>query len=180
MRRFLIFTSIFIFIACASNQANKIRKSEVDMSGGTYKRKSWDDTLTFKRTSWYLGANLAYDVLIARLDKTSPFAFWLDNNQDQYATECREFYIALIYTNAMSILHNLETPAAIRNQITNLGFEEVSVSHFQANVRAHGVYGDWHLKSHKTMGFCYKNMSQIPDQIPISLPGFNMQNILHK
>lgn len=180
MRRFLVILNLLVLSACATNQANKVRQSELDMSGGSYETKTWKDTLEFKRTSWFLGANLGYDVLIAKLDKNSPFAFWLGNNQEQYATNCRELYIALIYTNSMSMLYTFETPAAIRTQITQLGFEEVSISHFHANIRAHQIFGQWHLRNHKAAGFCYKKMSSRPQEIPLTLPGFETQNLLHK
>ena len=178
MRRVLTIGFIIILAACASNTTNRVSKTNVSMSGGEYEQKSWDETLEFKRTSWYIGASLAYDIMIARLDKQSPFRYWLENNQEKLITECKDLYVALIYTNSMSNLLKLQSPAYIRKQITDIGFEEVTMASFQANMSAHNIFGQWHLRNHKFSGFCYKKMSSIPEQISISLPGFKTRNIL--
>lgn len=179
MRGFIKLLPLFLLMACATGPTNKVRQKTVTLTGGVYERKAWDDSLNFSRTSWYLGASLSYDVWLVKLDKNSPFRFWMGNNKEDYAN-CREFYAGLFYSNTMSTQINVESVAAIKKQISDLGFEEVSLNNFKANISAHSVYQDWHLRNHRVAGFCYKKMSSIPSEIPITLPGFKTINAIVK
>lgn len=177
MRRYISLIILLFVSSCAVGPSNRINQTEINISGGNYKRKSWDDTLYFKRTSWYIGAIMAYDLWIAKVDKNSPFRYWLESNKEDYAS-CSEFYIGLIYSDNGSILLDLESPASIRKQISELGFEIVSTPQFRMYLAAHTVFQQWQLKRHKISGFCYKKMAGAPKEIPISLPGFKTINIL--
>ena len=177
MRGFITIFLLLLVSSCASGPSNKVRQKEIGITGGNFERKSWDDTLTFNRTSWYIGASLSYDLWLAKIDKSSPFTNWLESNKNQYG-ECREFYVGLIYTNNLSTSVSLESPASIKKQITELGFDEVSISPFKSHLSAHIVSQQWHLRNHKVAGFCYKKMSSIPKEIPISLPGYKTINAL--
>lgn len=184
MQRILIVLTLMAFVGACASSSSRATHSKVTMTGGHYQLKSWDDTLIFSRVSWYIGAIMGYDVLMAKLDKTSPFANWLGNDKEKISNECHDFYITLIYTNTNSMMLNLASPADIKKQIVDLGYEEVSILDFKTNMAAHDIYGQWHLNNHKFSGFCYKhksnkNISVIPKQIPISLPGFKTQNIVN-
>lgn len=177
MHRFISIIILLLFSSCASGPVNKVRQKEIELTGGIFERKSWDDTLSFKRTSWYVGASLSYDIWLARIDKNSPFTYWMENNKEQYGS-CREFYVGLIYSNSASNLVDLESPASLKKQFADLGFEVVSLSQFRSHLAAHTVFQQWHLRNHRITGFCFKKPSSIPKEIPIFLPGFKTINIL--
>jgi hypothetical protein len=167
------------FLSCATSE-NLVRQSNVIFPGGSFKERTWNDKLDFRRTSWYISSTLAYDVLIARLDSTSPFSLWLESNQKMVADNCRDFYVMLMYTNTNSLILDLESPSEIRKQMTDIGFEEVSIAAYRSYLAAHPIFSDWHLKNHKIAGFCYKNLSNVPKQIFLSLPGFKSIDIISK
>lgn len=177
MRGFIVLIVLVFITSCASGPTNKTSQKEIDLTGGLFERKSWDDSMTFKRTSWYIGATLSYDIWLAKIDKSSPFTNWMENNKEANS-ECREFFVGLIYSNNASTLVNLQSVANIKKQITELGYEEVTLSNFKSHLATHDVYQQWHLRNHRLAGFCYKKMSSIPEEIPVSLPGFRTINII--
>lgn len=180
MRRFLIYTFLLSLISCAMGPANSTKQTHISVTGGNYQQKSWDDSLVFKRTSWFMGATMAYDILITKLDKNSPFSYWLESDQDKFANECSEVYIALIYSYIGSINLDIQSTARITKQISDIGFEEIAAASFRNNIGAHNVFNMWHLGHHKIAGFCYKKLSGAPQEIPVAMPGFKTINILSK
>lgn len=177
MHRFITILLLLAFSSCASGPINKTQQNDIHMTGGHFERKSWDDTLVFKKTSWYLGATLGYDLLLTRIDKSSPFNNWLESNSKD-VQNCKEFYVGLIYSYNRSLMFDLESPVYIKNQISELGFKEISIPQFRSHLAAHTVFQQWNLKRYKIAGFCFDKMSSIPKEIPISLPGFKTINVL--
>lgn len=180
MRGLIKFLPFFLLIACASKgPTNTIRQKKTTLSGGVYERKSWDDSLEFSRSSFYIDTTLAYDIWLTRLDKNSPFFNWMGSNKTT-ALECREFYVGLIYSNTISTQINIASVTSIKAQINKLGFTEMVMPDFKRHISAHNVFQNWHLRGHKVAGFCFSKMSSIPKEIPINLPGFNTINAVVK
>lgn len=177
MCRFITVFLLLLISSCASGPSAKIRQKDISFSGGNFEYKSWDDSLKFKRTSWYVGATMAYDLWLARIDKNSPFTYWMENNREQYQ-KCREFYVALLYTSRGSRLLDVESPVFIKKQIAEVGFETVTLSQFRNHMAVHTVFQQWNLKKYKIAGFCYNKQSPLPKEIPITLPGYNTINAL--
>ena len=67
--------------------------------------------------------------------------------------------------------------AEIKAQVLKLGYKEVSVASFKDHVSSHYVYEQWHLTTHKLVGFCYQGIGTPSDIINISIPGFNQVNV---
>ena len=153
---------------------NRADKMNVRLKGGTYEKKQWSDTLEFKRTSFYAGAKLNHDVIITRLDKTSPFYNWM-GEQKSLLTDCTEVFVTLFYKD-MNAFRAVPI-SYMRDQIIKRGYEEIVIQNFAYNLRQHYAFGQWVLNDHKIYGYC--NRSGIKtEKIHFSMPGFKEVNLL--
>jgi hypothetical protein len=178
MRGLIIVMGVIAFItSCASTRSNnKVTHTDVTFTDGVYKDKEWDEDLDFYRTSWYKGATLTYDLLLAKVDKNSAYANWLESSKESYGKKCKEFYIAMLYSGDQEPT----SIAKIKSGITNSGFKEVSVAQFKAHISSSYVFEQWHLQRHKLVGYCYEGIGSPEDFINITLPGFKEENVLPK
>lgn len=166
-----------LVVSCASTTSNnKTTHTNVRFSDGVYEDKQWSEDLDFYRTSWYKGATLSYDLLLAKVDKSSPYANWFESSKDSYANKCKRFYVGLLYSSDLE-------PASItriKSQISNKGYKTISISQFKSHISSHYVFEQWHLQRHKVVGFCYEGIGEPADRINITLPGFKEENVLSK
>lgn len=177
MRRYISLLIMVIVVACASGPTTQINQTLITFTGGNFHDKSWDDSLKFHRTSWYLGATLVYDLWLAKVDKDSPFTYWMGSNRENNL-KCREFYIGLFYAYTYSIQIKLESPTYIKNQIRELGYDDVALTHMSSYLSTHRVFQQWNLKFHKLSGFCYNKLTPPPKEMYINMPGFKSVNVL--
>jgi len=166
-----------LFISCASTRSNnKVSHTNIRFPDGVYKDKQWDDDLNFYRTSWFKGATLSYDLLLTKIDKNSPFANWLEDSKETYQKDCKQLLVGIFYSGRSEPASLAEMKA----QVLKLGYKEVSVNAFKDHISSHYVYEQWHLKTHKLVGFCYEGMGTPSEFINISIPGFNEVNVYLK
>lgn len=153
---------------------NRADKMNVRIKGGVYKKSQWDDTLEFKRTSFYEGAKLTHDVIITRLDKTSPFYKWMGKDKNML-TDCTEVFVALFYKD-MNAFRAVPI-SYIRNQVVEIGFQELVIQNFAYYLRQHYAFEQWVFNDHKIYGYC--NRSGIKTKkIHLVMPGFKQVNLL--
>jgi len=174
--RLFLFSSILFLISCSSYKGhNRVDRMNVRFTGGIYKHQKWDDTLTFKRVSFYTGAKLAHDLLITRLDKTSPFYQWM-GDQKSTLSDCTEVFVTLMYKD----LNNIDKSVPLsymRDQVEKKGFSEIVIQDFAYQVREHYAFKQWLLNDHKINAYC--NRSGIKTKrIHLSMPGFEKVNVL--
>lgn len=176
------FIKIFILISVLSSCSyykgykghNRADKMTVKLKGGTYIKSQWSDTLEFKRTSFYSGAKLNHDVIITKLDKTSPFYDWMGEDK-RMLSECSEVFVALFYKD-MNAFRAVPI-SYIRDQIIDIGFQEVVIQNFAYHLRQHYAFEQWVLNDHKIYGYC--NRSGIKTKkIHLNMPGFKRVNLL--
>lgn len=166
------FLTILVMASCASDRGRKnIALGEVVINGGIHHDKQWDDKLVFKRTSWFQESSMEYDIMIHKLDKTSPFAAWLEADKS-YFDKCHDFYISLIYADPLA---THLTKAFLVDQMDKLGLDDKSIPSFEANLKAHDNYEDWRLNQYRIVGFC-KPEPPTRDLV-ISVPGFKSTRI---
>jgi hypothetical protein len=81
MQKYLIIIIIILLsfiVSCSSmSSLNKIIQSEVLFDGGVSSSGEWEDSLRFKRTSWFHEVQMTNDIFVAELKKDSPFNVWL-------------------------------------------------------------------------------------------------------
>jgi len=166
MRIIIIFALLIVVISCASHRARKnIAYGKITIHGGVYENKEWSDKLTFKRTSWYQEASMEYDLMLTKLEETSPFASWMGSDQ-KYLKECKEFYISLIYAHVTA-----STPVSFMvDQLEKSGLKRIGVRNFTENLSAHDNWTDWRLSQYKVFGFC--RPADSVEDIVVSVPGF--------
>lgn len=140
--------------------------SHFDLEGGVSQKRVWEDTLQFKRISWYQQTSLVYDLSWVKLDRKSPFYYWLSAGEKRIADSCAAFYIALDYTLDAVKLSHME----IKSQLQQQHIEEVPIKNFITELRNHPQYRSANLGYYKIRGYCSKRI--ISSQIKIKLPGF--------
>lgn len=151
---------------------NRTLHGEVEFPGGVYHDKEWDDTLVFKRTSFYQGAKLYHDILITELDKDSPFRNWLGSERSE-ADSCQKFYVTMVYKALVDAVSRQK----IFRQIEGLQMRPVFINDFADNVKEHYMTDELRLYGYKVKGFCQQASGEI-ESLKISLPGFPEVNLL--
>ncbi len=170
---FLLLIASALATSCSHYRGhNRIQKGNVKFPGGVYRDKTWDDTLVFKRTSFFQGAKLYHDVLITELGKDSPFRAWLGSDRSE-ADKCQKFYVTMVYKSLVGAVSRQK----IFRQIEGLQLRPIFISDFAENIQEHYITDEMRLYGYKLKGFCQLASGDL-DSINISLPGFSEVNIL--
>lgn len=163
---------VFILLACSTYKTrNKVYEGEISFKGGVYEDKNWTDSLEFKKISWFYDATLDHEILISKLDKSSPFSAWLGADRLALST-CENFYITILYSDINANHGN----TLLTSQLKNAGLEEMSILNFTHQMKAHQNYLDWKLGRHKIVGFCQKNTNK--SEIIVTIPGHKSLKLL--
>jgi hypothetical protein len=149
---------------------NQVRESELVFKGSNYGQQGWDESLIYKRYSWYNGVTLDYEVLISPLNKDSKFYSWLNSGEKKLANRCEKFYTALLLGRFNAGVNK----AYIINEFEKNGLKYVSLAGFGSQVKSYYIYNQLNLINHKVMGFCSNKELK---SIKISLPGYRTQVI---
>lgn len=163
---------IFFIYSCSTYKTrNQVYSSNIQFKGGVLNDQSWDDSLSFKRVSWFFDATENYEILISKLDKDSPFASWLETDR-LYLTSCEHFYIVALYAD----INANDGTSLLTSELNKSGLKEMNILHFSYHMKAHQNFKDWKLGRHKIVGMCSSNKLQ--DQISISIPGHKTFKLL--
>lgn len=168
----IVFFSFLVLVGCAVNQTrHKIYGQEISFRSGVFEDKSWDDSLSMNRVSWYQDANVSYEILLGKLDQNSPFANWLGADRLKLAT-CADFYIGAIYTGINAVYGS----SYLLNELKKSGLEEISILDFSLQLKSHQNFKDWKLGRHHIYGFCAKNKNH--PAVIVNIPGFKPHKML--
>ena len=169
MKLFLL--SIILLSSCSLKVARQsFSTSELSVKGGIFERDQWEDTMMFRRFSWFQEANLSYDVLLHKFDKQSPFKKWFTLDKIE-RFNCKDVFVALIYTSREAQLNQ----AYVVNKFEKKGFKQIGIANFRNNITAHYAIGDSRLTLHKVYGFCQQ--TDLTPTIKLSFPGFYRRTI---
>jgi hypothetical protein len=165
----IILSTLFIFLflsGCSTGKTRRpIYKSEVVFSSGNFEDKSWDDSLKFKRFSWFKDATLTHEILISSLTTKSAFSSWMGTDK-LHLSRCSDFKIALIYSD----INYSQGTSFLISELKKSGLKDVSLLDFSHQLKAHQNFGDWKLLRHKIIGLC--NEGTVSKKIDVSIPGF--------
>jgi|LULF01.1.fsa_nt_gb hypothetical protein len=168
----LLFIIFLLMTSCSSVETRRITyASDLVLNGGRYEDKSWDESLEFKRFSWYQDATLNYDILITPLTSTSPFSNWLGSDKN-LLQQCSEFFIALVYADVNSSGGN---SLLINELTTDEQIVEKTLLDFSNQIKAHPNIIDWKIFNYKVVGLCSKSTN--PSKFHVTVPGFTTQKI---
>lgn len=158
---------LLALVSCSSNLSNnKVSQGIVDFPGGRNGIVSWEDTLTFKRFSWYRGVTLSYDLLAYKVLPTSKFVNWFSKDEKNLLKTCKDLVITINY----SARHALIKHSDFNILMKDTGFETVSVRRFAHSIKAHPAFEAWNLQQYKINGFCHK--TQTTSNLVVNFPSF--------
>jgi hypothetical protein len=169
MKSVIVLALVFV-AACASYKSyNQTTTGKVTLRGGNYKTMTWDDTLVFKRASWYHGMTLYYDALIYRADPESPFANWFSPSEKEFFTKCESLIVAVNYSASPDRISHVN----FREQMKLNGYDDVVVNTFATFLRTHPNAQDWRVFNYKIMGYCKRAPTSFnKNGLTINFPSF--------
>lgn len=166
-----LFVLVFLFVSsCAAYKSyNQTTTGRVTLRGGNYKSVMWDDTLTFKRMSWYHGMTLYYDALVYKADADSPFSNWFSPSEKEFFSKCESLIVAVNYSASPDRISHVN----FREQMKLNGYDDVVLNSFATYLRTHPNAQDWRVFNYKIMGYCKRAPSSLSkDALTINFPSF--------
>ncbi len=161
---------VLIAAGCASYKSyNQTTTGKVSLRGGIYQKESWDDTLKFKRMSWYYGMTLYFDALFWKADSTSKFAKWFSPSEKEFFSKCEKLLVTVAYSADPAKISHVN----FREQMKLNGYDDVVLNNFAAYLKTHPSAGEWRLLNYKVMGYCKRSPSRLSSSgIAINFPSF--------
>jgi hypothetical protein len=153
---------------------NKTTTGKVVLRGGTYKLDEWDDSLVFRRMSWYHGVSLYYDALVYKADPESPFTKWFSAAEKEYFAKCESLVVSVNYSADPSKISHVN----FREQMRLNGYDDVVINNFSQFLKTHPNGQDWRIMNYKVVGYCKRSPSKLdPNHLAINFPGFHQLEI---
>jgi hypothetical protein len=173
------FATLFIFFGCSTTFNKKsehiVTYNIVPFVGGLKNNQSWDDHLDFHRISWFKGATMSYDLMIARLPADSPFRNWLDDFDQSLIKNCTDLFIGLTYFDHL----NRKKRSTLTHQLETQGFKRLILTGFKEHLVNHPTYTTRHLFRHFPYAFCMERKEEIGKEMVLDfeIPGFPKKSI---
>lgn len=161
---FLVFLLAF---SCSTLNKNLVKEGTYDIKGGVYKNMKWDESLTFKRVSWFKELTLTFDIFMTQIKKESPFYVWFSEDEKKLVESCLDSRIVLTYAwDPMQISRE-----GFFAEAEKMGYERLSVPNFHSNVKMHPNFARINVYLYKTSLLCRKRLGS--ESLAITFPGFN-------
>ena len=168
MKKISLYTllSLIIFVSCTNLTKNMVKLGEFSIRSGNYKKTTWDESLDFKRISWFHELTLLYDAIYVSLDEQSKFNNWFSLEEERRLKNCGEKLVTLTYSlDSERISHQM-----FYSQLRNLGYEQFVVPDFTRALKMHPDFEQLSLTLYKINIFCRKE--KYAGEIPINFPSF--------
>lgn len=170
--KYLLLVALFVVSSCAAYRTfNQTTDGKVRFPGGVKGEEVWDDSMVFRRASWYHGMTLYYDALIYKADPTSPFSRWFSDSEKEYFQRCESLLVTVNYSaDATKISHVM-----FREQMRANGYDDVVVNNFAASVKTHPTFQAWNLQNYKIIGYCKRQLARVGNgkDLSVSFPSFS-------
>lgn len=166
---------ITLFAGCTSYKTyNQTTRGVVHLRGGIHQKEAWDETLVFKRMSWYHGMTLYFDALYWKADIDSPFAKWFSPAEKEFFTKCEQFIVTVGYSADPSKISHVN----FREQMKLNGYDDVVVNNFAASLKSHPQSTEWRFQNYKIMGYCKRSPSKLDTKkLGINFPSFRQLEV---
>jgi hypothetical protein len=173
--KFILILTLIVVGACASYKSyNQTTTGEVVLRGGIYQKESWDDSLRFKRMSWYHGMTLYFDALLYKADPSSPFTNWFSATEKEFFAKCESLVVTVAYSADPSKISHVN----FREQMKLNGYDDVVLNNFASYLKTHPSAQDWRLLNYKIMGYCKRAPSRLGTaNLAINFPSFKYLEI---
>lgn len=160
--KIILIIILVIIASCSSYRGvNRVGESSLAVHGGIKADKEWTDSLHFERRSFYIEATLMHDVLIAKLESSSPFYDWFSS----LPSGCTPAYVLLTYNKQGTIL----SPSVITNQIEQSGYNIIVVPTFANHITSNSSFRKRNLNFYNVRALC---PTENKKDIVLNLPGF--------
>jgi hypothetical protein len=161
--------------ACASYKSyNQTTTGRVVLRGGIFQKETWDDSLEFKRMSWYHGMTLYFDALLYKADPNSPFTNWFSPIEKEFFAKCESLVVTVAYSADPAKISHVN----FREQMKLNGYDDVVVNNFSSYLKTHPSAQDWRLLNYKIMGYCKRAPSRLgTPNLAINFPSFKYLEI---
>jgi hypothetical protein len=171
MRSYIWLVLVVLVSSCAAYRSfNKTTTGFVRFPGGVKDSETWDDSMVFRRASWYHGMTLYYDALIYLATPDSPFSRWFSQSEKQYFQKCERVLVTVNYSaDATKISHVM-----FREQMRANGYDDIVVNSFAQSVKTHPTFQDWNLQNYKILGYCKRQLGKVGTNkhLSVSFPSF--------
>jgi hypothetical protein len=169
--RITVLLALVVLTSCAAYRTfNQTTRGDVRFPGGVHKDETWDDSMNFKRASWYHGMTLYYDALFYTADAASPFSKWFSGAEKEYFQRCERLLVTVNYSaDATKISHVM-----FREQMRLNGYDDVVVNTFASSVKTHPGFQAWNLQNYKILGYCKRRPAVVgkTTELAITFPSF--------
>lgn len=174
MKSFIILLLVAV-AGCASYKSyNQTNTGKIVLRGGVDKKESWDDSLVFKRMSWYHGMTLYFDALLWKADIDSPFAKWFSASEKEFFTKCESFLVTAGYSADPAKISHVN----FREQMKLNGYDDVVLNNFAASLKSHPSANEWRLQNYKVMGYCKRAPTRMgTSKLAVNFPSFKQLEI---
>ncbi len=162
-----IILSLILFLSCSNFSYHNVYENNFYLRGGQIGQKVWNDTLLFKRLSWYTESTLLYDIYYTTLQEDSPFFAWASSDEKKAIQECSASFLVMAYQLDSDRLSHLDIEVFTQRA----GFGKLSLTTFRNVMKTHPDFRRHFLQHYEIYGLCSKNVDQ--NTILLSLPNFD-------
>ena len=173
--RYLLLVTLMLLSGCASYKTyNQTTTGLVNLRGGIYQTRIWDDALVFKRMSWYHGMTLYLDVLIWKVDQDSPFSQWFSEHEKDFFNKCEQLLVTAAYSADPSKISHV----GFREQMKLNGYDDVAINTFASSLKSHPQLTEWRFQNYKIMGYCKRSPTKFDtSNLRINFPSFEQLEV---
>ena len=169
--RFLLLFWILLSLSwgCSHFSQNQVKRSSLTVSGGRSATNSWNDSLKFKRISWYRQWSLVFDLFYAPLKEDSPFFQWVSREEKAFLDKCGEVHIVMSYYPAGGVVSD----AMFLGEVERLGHERIYLDGFDKELKMHPGLAAFSLPLYNIHALCHSQKGGVAGKLALDLPGFN-------
>lgn len=166
MTKYLNLFLLFLIVSCSTMTKNLVMKGDFSLKGGRNYEMQWQDSLVFKRTSWYKELTMYFDVAYTHIDAKSPFYNWFSELEKNELKDC----IDIIITAEYAFRPRDISKGMFKQEVLRFGYESFVVNDFERNLRMHPDFSRFQTGVYSTHAFCRRGIQAKP--IAIVFPGF--------
>ncbi len=171
MMRLILFFTLFSCSNYSNLSENLVKRGSFNLKGFVIQQKRVNETLQFKRLSWYQELTLLSDFIYTRVPMESSFQDWFSESEKEIISTCRDFFVYFGYF----LDSNKIAYGNLKSQLETYGYEEISLPDFSLNFRLHPDYQRDSFHLYKIHGACRKREGTA--NISLNFPGFKSQKL---
>ena len=141
---------IFCCLSCGNLSKNMIKQGKTEMRGGTKGSQTWNSDLVFSRYSWYQELTMVFDLLLARVDNTSPFYAWFSQSEKETFSKCADAMVSMTYAlDQKKVSHQ-----SFMIEMEKNGYNQLLVPGFESFLKLHPDFNKYSFSLYKVHGYC--------------------------